>query len=160
MIQIFRLQSKHKKHYAVLLVVIVGWVLELATLYSMPSSPYSLSEYKFFWLSATQSRLALFIFSVLMLYSVRGSILVTLIMGFNLLAIGMNIMYLDPYNHGFISQFRADFFGPAYRTAELMITTWALWHVRTEIYNSSLIFLRRRRFMGYLWGLFNKGIQG
>jgi len=151
-------QAKDKRHFAILLVVIMGWALESITFYAIkPTAPYGPNDYTMFWLSATQLRNVLFIFSALMLYSVRGSILIFILMGFNLFAIGMNIMYLDPSNYPLISPFRKEFFGPAYRVAELTITTWALWHVRTKIYNSLVLFLRRRHVVGDLWNILNKG---
>jgi len=141
MIQMYHHQRhRNKAHFAVLLVAIMGWALELATFYLLrPTAPYGANDYSMFWLAATQLRMVLFIFSALMLYSVAGSIRIFILMGFNLFAVGMNIMYLDPSNYAVISPFRKEYFGPAYRAAELIITTQALWHVRTKIYTSLIL---------------------
>ena len=150
----------HRKYFAIIGVVILGWAVEFTSFYVIsPSAPYSSIDYATFWLTATQLRNVLFIFCALMLYSVRGSISIFILMGFNLLAVGMNIMYLDPSNYAVISPFRKDIFWPAYRAAELIIITRALWHVRHKIYNTTVLFLRRRRIVGDLWNILNKGAQ-
>lgn len=156
-----RRQAINKKHFVVLLIVIAGLAVELASSYAIkPSKPYGINDYTMFWLSATHLRNVLFIFSALMLYSVKGSIPIFILMGFNLFAIGMNVMYiLEPSSYATINPYRKEFFGPAYRAAELIITTQALWHVRNKIYISVSLFLRSCRSVDNIRRLFNNGAQ-
>ena len=136
------------KHTAAIVVVLLGWTFESATIQLLqPSPPLTLHDYTAFYINATQLRNGLFLLSAILLYNARGSLPIFALMGFNLAAVLMNIAYLDTSNYALISPWRSGYFAPAYRAAEITIITWAAWNVRTQILNYASRFCYRCRFM-------------
>tara|TARA_R110000851_G_C12914274_1_gene549588 strand:- start:360 stop:848 length:489 start_codon:yes stop_codon:yes gene_type:complete len=66
-------------------------------------------------------RLPLLVFTVYVIYSIKGSFLLWLFMGFNMAAIFMSLSYLNVDNYYLINPFRRECFSPAYRALECLI---------------------------------------
>lgn len=128
------LNHQTSKSWAAILVVVVGWLLGAATTHLLkPPEPVTLNGYLTFYTTCLILRNALFVFSVCLLYMVRGSIAIWVLMGFNLTAIVLNMVYLDPSNYALISDWRVGTFAPAYKAAEIIIILWMSYNVRADL---------------------------
>ena len=128
------LNHQNSKSWAAITVVIVGWLLGAATTHLLkPSDPVTLAGYLTFYTTCLILRNALFVFSACLLYTVKGSIAIWVLMGFNLTAIVLNMLYLDPSNYAVISTWRVGSFAPAYKAAEILILIWMSYNVRADL---------------------------
>ena len=125
---------QNSKHWAAIAVVLVGWLLGAATTHLLkPSAPVTTNDYLVFYTTCTILRNALFVFSACLLYTVKGSIAIWVMMGFNLTAIVLNMFYLDPSNYAVISTWRVGTFAPVYKAAEIIILIWMSYNVRADL---------------------------
>ena len=131
-----RLNHHQRKYWGAILIVFLGLAVELfIRLAYKPSPPIDILKWTIYYSSSSQLRLLFFAVSIYTLYSVKGSIYIMILSGFNLCAIILNLVYINPLNFAAVSPFRVEYFGPAYRMAEIIITTWAVWNVRHKIYS-------------------------
>lgn len=120
--------------WAAIAVVVVGWLLGAATTHLLkPAEPATLNGYLTFYVTCLIMRNALFVFSACLLYAVRGSVAIWVLMGFNLFAIVLNMLYLDPNNYAAISTWRVGLFAPTYKAAEIIILIWMCYNVRADL---------------------------
>ena len=71
-------------------------------------------------------RAVLLIYTALVAYLIRGSVLLWLFMFVNLCAIFLNILYLDSGNYYILRDFRVGYFAPAYLALEVVILLWTI----------------------------------
>lgn len=148
---------QHRKYWAAALVVLIGWTFESATSHFLkPLPPVTIELYYKYWVDCIQMRNVLFIISACMLYYARGSRAIWLLMGFNLAAMLLNILYLTPSNHAILRPWRVEYFAPAYRAAELIIIVWVTWNVRDQIYTHFRYVYYCLRFVGRSRDLYKK----
>lgn len=128
------LNHQNRKHWAAIIVVLVGWLLGAATTHLLkPDVVSTVHDYQMFYINCLMFRNAHFIFSAISLYYVRGSFPIWVLMGFNLVAIILNLLYLDPSNYAVYSLWRKEFFAPSYKAAEIIILIWMSYNVRADL---------------------------
>ena len=114
--------TKNQTDFLIFSVVIVGLLFEWANKsWLMPNTNYIQ-----FYVISSAVRAVLLIYTALVAYFIRGSVLLWLFMFINLCAILLNILYLDSGNYYILRDFRVGYFAPAYRALEVVILLWTI----------------------------------
>ena len=113
---------KNQTDFLICSVIIVGLLFEWANKsWLMPNT-----NYIEFYAISSAVRAVLLIYSALVVYFIRGSVLLWLFMFVNLCAILLNILYLDSGNYYILHEYRVGYFAPLYRALEVVILLWTI----------------------------------
>ena len=141
---------KSQTDFFICLVVIVGLLFEwFNKTWLMDNTNY----FEFYVLSSG-IRAVLLALSALVIYKVKGSVLLWVFMFFNLCAIFMNIQYtISTQNYYMLHDFRQNYFANLYRLLEALILLWTGRNALSHLPHITCVILHRVRFMvtrGYI----------
>ena len=108
------------RSFKVFSVVIIGLLIEVFN----SNVLFNALNFKEYHAAVSIIRLPLLVFTVYVIYSVRGSFLLWIFMAFNMSAIFMSLSYLSVDNYYLINPLRREYFSPTYRALECLILIW------------------------------------
>lgn len=143
---------RNQTNFLICSVIIIGLLFEWANKsWLMPNTNYI----QFYEISSAV-RAVLLIYSALIAYYIRGSILLWLFMYVNLCAIFLNILYLNVDNYHILHEFRQDYFAPSYRALEVFILLWTGRNALSHLYHIAGVVWHRLCFVVARWRLHDK----
>jgi len=143
---------RNQTNFLICSVIIIGLLFEWANKsWLMPNTNYFQ-----FYVTSSAIRAVLLICSALVVYFIRGSILLWLFMFVNLCAIFLNIIYLEPSNYYIFSDFRQGYFAPTYRALEVVILLWTGRNALSHLSHIAGVIWHRLRFVAARWRIYYK----
>ena len=137
---------KNQTDFLIFSVIIVGLLFEWANKsWLMPNTNYIQ-----FYVTSSAARAVLLIYTALIVYYIKVSVLLWLFMFINLCAILLNILYLDSSNYYIFNDFRRDYFAPTYRALEVVILLWTIRGALSHLSHLSHIVIVIRHRLGFM----------